>query len=204
MPVYLYQGIISLSLIILLRKSIVLPKYFKEFLISVVLLEIVLANAFSYIFGNNVLIYNILVFTCISYYTYVFASNLKFLNAAKLIIIAYLALVVGDNFIWSNWNNFNNLSYTYGMIYISVLCVMYLYQLLETDFQNYDKDPLFYLSIGILLFYTSSFTILLLNPLLMQMDYSLSKDVYILVKFGNVILSLSYLKIALLNWKTRN
>jgi len=188
----------------LLRQSIVFPKYFKEFLVSVVLLEIVLANAFSYIFGTNVLIYNILVFTCISYYTYVLNRHLEISSAIKFILIAYLSLLVGDNFIWSSWNDFNNLSYTYGMIYISVLCVMYLYQLLDTDFQNYDKDPLFYLSIGILLFYTSSFTILLLNPLLMKWDYSLSKDVYVLVKFGNVILSLFYLKISLLNWKTKN
>lgn len=204
MLVYLYQGIISLSLVILLKKSRVLPTYFKEFLVGVVLLEVVLANTFSYMFNTNVLIYNILVFICISYYTYSFNRKLEISNAIKFILIAYLSLLVGDNFIWSNWNTFNNLSYTYGMIYISVLCIMYLYQLLETNIENYNNDPLFYLSIGILLFYTSSFTILLLNPLLMKWDYSLSKDVYVLVKFGNVILSLSYLKIALLNWKTKN
>ncbi|MBK9271068.1 MAG: hypothetical protein IPM48_05695 [Saprospiraceae bacterium] len=104
----------------------------------------------------------------------------------------------------SGFYKFNHISYTFGMVFIGILAMMYLKHLVDNGAHQFSQSPMFYLSFGILFFYTACFTILLLNPLIMKIDIGLSKEIYVLVKVGNIILSLSYLQIAYLNWKTEN
>ncbi|MBL7819601.1 MAG: hypothetical protein JNL65_03230 [Saprospiraceae bacterium] len=84
---------------------------------------------------------------------------------------------------------------------MSVLCILivkYYYSLLLSEVPvSLFSLPLFWLSIGILLFFTASFPILAYLNIIIDSNSMLTEPLYDLVGIGNIFLSLSYLMVVL-------
>jgi len=90
----------------------------------------------------------------------------------------------------------NNFSYLFGMSVLCVLIIKYYYTLLTSDLTvSLFSLPLFWLSIGILMFFTASFPILAYLNIIIDSNSILTEPLYDLVGIGNIFLSFSYIMV---------
>ncbi|MEO6693179.1 MAG: hypothetical protein ABIO44_12620 [Saprospiraceae bacterium] len=98
----------------------------------------------------------------------------------------------------------NTITYNLGMLFVTIIILNYLKELINKVNTEYLNQPIFYLCIGILLFYSALFPILTFNNQFISLDVNFAKELYSLVELGNVLLSLSYLMAIFVEWRRRN
>lgn len=164
---------ISLYLIVLLLAIIVgfitakksNPSYLKHFplfLLIVFSVEIsgLIVNLMGY---QNVMIYNFSTVFEISFYGYYFSQIVK--NNSKILTIKLQTLVLAsicfiNILFYQGIHNFYTYTYTLGSIYLVILGVVYFRQILTSNTNgNLLLLPSFWITVGIVFFYVSSFTI---------------------------------------------
>ncbi|MEP7197395.1 MAG: hypothetical protein ABI851_12815 [Saprospiraceae bacterium] len=102
------------------------------------------------------------------------------------------------------FSQLNTITYNLGMLFVTIIILNYLKQLIDDVDTNYLNQPIFYLCIGILLFYTTLFPVLAFSNQFLSLDKDFAKVLYALVELGNVLLILSYLMAIFVGWKLRN
>lgn len=178
--------------------------YLTLFLFIVNFTEIFLIMFWIKQFNSNVLIYNIYSIFCVSYYLFVYFDHFKKKSWIKGVITVSLLWFVYA--CWLVYYKFYEMavvttSYNLGMILVICLGLKYFYDLIYVDkYRSILREPLFYFSLGILLFYVSSFPILNFINFFIVDDTAMMTYVKLL-QIGNIFLSLGYLGAAICSKK---
>lgn len=176
-------------------------RYFKLFLGISVFLDAFLGSLFMYFGIQNAWIYNILILIQVPYFLYLFANYFEGQSNYILIkkIIWGIVILSIINFLFIQGpTHVNNFSYLIGMSVLCILIMKYYYSLLLSEAPvSLFSLPLFWLSIGILLFFNASFPMLAYLNIIIDSNSMLTEPLYDLVGIGNIFLSLSYLMVVL-------
>ncbi|MGB5026793.1 MAG: hypothetical protein WBO44_15675 [Saprospiraceae bacterium] len=179
-------------------------KYFELFLGISLILDAFIGSLFIYLEIQNAWIYNILILIQVPYFLYLFLSYFKGSSdyiLFKRIIWGVVILSIINFLFIQGPTHVNNFSYLLGMSVLCILIVKYYYSLLLSEVSvSLFRLPLFWLSIGILLFFTASFPILAYLNIIIDSNSMLTEPLYDLVGIGNIFLSLSYLMVILCPW----
>lgn len=171
------------------------------FIVFVVVAEISLSEINFGSQGNNYQVKNWVSKVCAIYYMYTYFhyfKNKPWMAWYRWVLLGYSVSVIVYNIFLHNNNRLDPTSYNIGFLLIIPMILIYLYDIIYTKpYFNVFKDPYLYLSIGLLVFYTSVFTMLtFLNVLISGANMWFSAYVELL-NVGNCFLSLGYLGVAL-------
>ena len=203
----IYQFILIIALFFAIYrkewKKDSLPFFF-IFLIIVNIVENILGPIAAAYYKSNFFVYNLFIIITVQYYCFLFYSHFKKYSWANKIIYISLFLCLFsllNYFFIQGMHVINTLSYNISMIFVIILILIYFNDLIRNvGDNNLFYKPLFLLSIGILLFYTASFPYLVFLNKIAQLGTGLDRQLYSLVKIGNIFLSLSYIAVLLCPW----
>ncbi|MDB4539277.1 hypothetical protein N9231_02585 [Saprospiraceae bacterium] len=174
--------------------------FFRGFIFIVILFELIINHISAVLFGSNFISFNIFSYLCISYYLMVYIHYFKeekWINWIKYIAVLLFGFAICRFIYCLNNGIVDTLTYAIGLFIVCGLILRYFYHLLYIDtFRPINNDPLFYFSIGILLFFTCSFPILIHINKLVAVDGA-SSAYSNLLQMGNIFLSLAYLAVPL-------
>lgn len=188
---------LACSIIIINIKTINLIPCFPYFIFFSVLIEVFLGPYLAFRFNNNVWLYNLMTIIDNCYYSYLLIVGNSLLKFKKVfyICISFIIILGILNYLYFQGPNIVN-TYTYhlSMFFVSGLIIYYLKSLIEnSEVENLIQLPLFWISIGILFFYASSFPLLIFINQLIASKSKLVIPLYNIVQFANIFLSLSYI-----------
>lgn len=199
MPYYKILCIVSLVYTVFLiwkNKKSAIPYYY-FFIFWVVISETIISPLWKYAFKFNSIFYSIYSFTCVSYFVYVLYLHKTKILRNQYFLFIFLILILAysfELFIEYGKNEVTNYAYLLGLSFVVIIIIKNIYTYLNQDFNHCysDEIPLFIFSAGILVFYFTSFPLLLFFDYLVQ--YNQAYEAYdTLLKTGNFILHLGYL-----------
>ncbi len=193
MNLQVYQYILIAAFIFsIITRHLSEPQYFKYFLFASIIFEIVLGKIAKYYFHTNIVCLNIYVVLCVLFYLFSFNKGVKKQYLYILIIIFCFGVIYDINS--DGIGKILNVGYTIGMILVIVSIFNYLYFLvIKNNYISLIKIPLFWMGVGILLFYCSLFPLILFANRLQAFDFQLSIRLFNIVSIGNIFLALGYL-----------
>ena len=176
-------------------------KYFIIFLLMAFFCELFFTHyAKLYLWPSNYPAFNIYTILVCGGYMYFYLTYFKTKTLFKPILFICSFWLLGAIF-WFFYSFdpmvVNITSYQIGLVISCGLALYYLYKLIFIlPYSNIFKQPLFYLSIGLLLFYSSAFPMLnFIHTLIANKNAtSAFKDI---LQLGNIILVLGYLGTAI-------
>lgn len=204
----IYDFILIITLVVLWHykwKGYKSLPFFFEFILSITILEVIVQVYWKVNFKTNLFIFTFIAMLSIGYYFYVYYDYFKSKKWSKIIRVAILIWVILSLYLYNfdlyNRTNFEPLPYFFGISVVAILIFKYGYNLVFIDeFREITKDPVLYISLGIILFYVSSFThMLFINELLT--GYTLDQKFSDLITYTNIFISLGYLGAALCSKK---
>ncbi len=199
----LYKKILVISCLILLIKffkgSNRYQMYLFLFLLFATTFEIGVLQYFKKIYQNNIDAYNFFAISCIISYIYVYLlyfKNHRFAYILKLVLIGYT--IFSTTLFYLNFGSNQLINYTYllGLTISVALSIMYLKNMISQEGVQFYKESLFYFSIGLIVFFVTSFPLLTLFDLLIKDNYAM-KSYSELLQIGNIFLTLGYLGAAI-------
>lgn len=181
---------------------------FTLFLTFWVLFELVLRPLILSNLGknqSNFWYYNILIIIQVQYFAWVYYQHFlarKFSRNILVISLIITGISILNFFFGQGMHTVNNMTYILGLTFIMFLIGAYFTDILKDERERkITSEPMFWLSIGILLFYASCLPFLIfVNNIVLHSDPAL-KSLYTLVQAGNVFLSLSYIMVSLCTLK---
>jgi hypothetical protein len=199
----LYKYILTLSLFIsfgalILRRRDAMP-YFTLFLFISVVFEFFVETYIEHIYINNFVAYAIFGSFTVSYYLFLYLREIfKDRRTTFLLITLYLVFCTVNLFVIQGFDAFNNISYNLGMMAVVISIFVYFRKILvRLTYFKLASIPLFWLSVGIIMFYSSAFPVLTFTNFLIRLEMNLASAMYDLVQIGNVFLSLSFICVVL-------
>lgn len=192
MDIKIYQYILLLAfmLALWLRKENQVP-YFLFFLAIAVFFELILGKMMIYYYGTNMLTTNLYSIICVYYYLFLFTREISkkwlwILVAAYTVAMIISAYTQGFVVIMS-------IAYNSGMIIVMMTLFRYLHHLIIRDhYKPLHRIPLFWIAMGILVFYSASFPILNFLNRFIAADYAYAGKMIAMLSMGNIFLSLGY------------
>lgn len=180
------------------RKKDSLP-YFTFFLFVSVVFEFFVETWAAHRYKNNYTAYAIFGSSTVSYYLFLYLKEIFHTYKFPFFIIFLYVVFCGINLIYiQGLDTFNNLSYNIGMMAVVIAIFVYFRSiLLRQTYFKLATLPLFWLSLGIILFYSSAFPVLTFTNIMLKIDINLASALYDLVQIGNIFLSLSFICTAL-------
>lgn len=160
--IYVIPNVISLIAAAILYKKLS-PRWMRLFLFF--LLITFLDNLGSYMYAHymqksNHFIENIYLLISFSFYFFLFyksADTLKFKIIIRVFFTIFLLFALLDIFFINGFYYFNTYSSSVGSILIILSCLIYFTQLFTSDeLLNYFRIPMFWISTGLLFFFTGS------------------------------------------------
>ncbi|MBK9726862.1 MAG: hypothetical protein IPO86_01960 [Saprospiraceae bacterium] len=178
--------------------------WFRLFLFILVLVELIVGPYVGKNFGNNTWVYNILIILEVQYFSLMFYFHFRERNYSKKLLLGSFVISAASilNFLYGQgYNTINTISYNFGMCFVLILIVLFFYDLIKFN-EDYllMSIPLFWLSVGILLFYSATFPVLVFLNTIINSELPLVAPLYSLLKIGNIFLSLSYIAVLLCPW----
>ena len=195
----LYEPIIAITFLILVwfvidnRKGLIgLPL----FLSVVTAFELIIKHLYFHRHGSNLLVLNFYSRICVYYYLFIYwyyFRDRKWMRSVEILILLFILSSLLVFFVVMPALTIDYLSYNLGMCMVLTLIGIYLYDVIYSlERVNVFRDPYFYFSFGILIFFTASFPILgFINLLIVDNpNYEIYAD---LLDVGNIFLCLAYL-----------
>ncbi len=183
----------------LLKGRTLSPVFFFAFILYVTFFEVGVLIYLKYSKHNNRDAYNFFAITCIIYYLYVYYHYFKEQNFSKLIkwiLILYSMTSFIHLYIINGKNQITSYLYLIGMSIVAVFCLRYIKEFIIRSNNNIFYDGTFYFSFGIVIFFTTSFPLIVFFDMLITHGDAM-KAYSDLLKAGNIFLSLGYLGAAL-------
>ncbi len=181
--------------------------FFRYYLILATILDAIVGSLLVYFRMNNSWIYNIFILIQVPYFIWLFSQFIMDSGSWKQlhkINLAILIISFCNFFFIQGIHQVNNFSYLLGMSFLTVLIVKFYFIILLSDSTDpIVKMPLFWLSVGILAFYTASFPILAYLNIIIDSQSTLTEPLYDLVGIGNIFLSISYIFVIVCPWMTQ-
>lgn len=171
---------------------------FLSFIIFSVFVEVFLNFYLITKYNSSETMYSIFSFFCPAFYLYVFYrffENKSWADFLKYAIVtwAFFSLVV---LVLSN-KSFEPFPYYTGMVFTVIMTFVYFYQLLYVDsYREVIKEGMFYFSLGLMLFFFTSFTTMVFFDELI-MNENMPRFYLSLLQYGNLFLWFGYLGVLL-------
>ncbi len=192
-----YAIVLSISFLVSLFVKSEL-KYFVVFLGVCCLFEIIVVHWSIARFGSNILAYNLFVLLTVSYYLFVFCRTRKELS---VLLTTYIIGGLINFSLIDIQTEVASKNYAFGLIIVGVLIVREIKSKLESNLiDHFFKDSKFWFGLGILLFLSCSFPILVFTDVLV-VSQSAHKIYGDLLRVGNVLLHLGYLMVLICETK---
>lgn len=174
------------------RQSLPLLLYF---LLFVVVTENGVLYYMAKEYKNNIYGHQWFSSACAAYYLYVYLDHFKKKAWIKYVWygwVIWCVYAIGYNVTYQSDVHLHMMPYNVALFFTAALIFKYLYDIIYIDeYREVRHEPLFYFSLGILLFYVCSFPILVFYN-----DLILGPKIFFyqrLIQVGNVFLSLGYL-----------
>lgn len=178
---------------LILRRRDTMP-YFTLFLFMSVVFEFFVETYIEQKYKNNYVAYAIFGSFTVSYYLFLYLREIFKGRRTILLITLYLVFCAINLFIIQGYYTFNNISYNLGMMVVVISIFVYFRKILvRRTYFKLASIPLFWLSVGIIMFYSSAFPVLTFTNFLIRLEMNLASAMYDLVQIGNVFLSLSFI-----------
>lgn len=179
---------------LILRRRDTMP-YFTLFLFISVVFEFYVEVYIEHIYRNNYVAYAIFGSFTVAYYLFLYLREIyKDRRIIFILISFYLIFCLVNLFVIQGFDAFNNISYNLGMMAVVISIFVYFRKILvRRTYFKLASVPLFWLSIGILMFYSSAFPVLTFTNFLIRLEMNLANALFELVQIGNVFLSLSFI-----------
>ncbi|HUS01451.1 MAG TPA: hypothetical protein VMY77_06980 [Chitinophagaceae bacterium] len=160
--IYVIPNIISLITVIILYKKLQ-PRWLQLFLYFFLLTFLESVGGYTYAYfmkQSNHFIENIYLVISFSFYFFLFYKTLE-TKKYKIIVMAFLTVFLLcaflDLFFINGFYFFNTYSSSVGSILIILSCLIYFSHLFTSDrLLNYFRTPMFWISTGLLFFFTGS------------------------------------------------
>ncbi|HEV8287289.1 MAG TPA: hypothetical protein VGQ09_23435 [Chitinophagaceae bacterium] len=201
-----YQYIIIIAAIIGMVRFQCLHPYYIKWLVLLLILTIIaeLFPAFKIIRfrGSNHWWFNI--FTVIEFlaYSYIFSraiTNPKTITIIRWSIPGYFVIAIANIFFIQGFHKFHTISYRIGAIMIVVWCYLYFRQLLQSEQEIVlFKNPMFWISTGLLFFYLGFFVYMSAFDLIVYKKIGYNKELWRGISYSLNTLLYSCFLIALL------
>lgn len=199
----LYKYILALSFFISLgvfiwKRKDTLP-YFTLFLFISVVFEFFVETYIETKYKYNYVAYAVFGSFSVSYYFYLYMREIfQDRRISVTLISVYLLFCVINLYFIQGFDTFNNISYNAGMMAVVISIFVYFRKVLvKQPYFKLASLPLFWLSLGIIMFYSSAFPILTFINFLIELEMDLASALYDLVQIGNIFLSLSFICVVL-------
>jgi hypothetical protein len=192
MEIKVYQYILLLAFVsaIWLRKKNNVV-FLMPFLGLAVFFELVLGKLMKYYYDNNMITTNIFSIICVIFYLFLFTKEFRRKWFWAMASIYMFSLMV-SSFV-QGFMAIMSIAYNTGMILVMLAVFSYLYDLIMREqYKPLHQIPLFWMAIGILLFYSSSFPILNFLNRFIAADYDFALRMIDMLSIGNIFLSLGY------------
>lgn len=192
MEVKIYQCVLLLAFItgLWLRKENQVP-YLLSFLAVAVFFELVLGKMMKYYYDTNILSTNLYSIICVYYYLFLFTREIS-KKWLWILVAGYTAAMMISAFT-QGFVVIMSIAYNSGMIIVMGAIFKYLYDLIIRDhYKPLHQIPLFWMALGILIFYSASFPILNFLNRFIAADYDYAGKMIDMLSIGNIFLSLGY------------
>src|SRR5687768_5666711 len=186
MKLHIYQLILALAFIIsLLNYKHNSLKHLPLFLGIAIFFELILGKYLKYYFHSNIISSNLYVIICVTYYIYLFTIEKK--RYFLYIFISLYTISVFVSLYIQGFNNIMTIAYNSGMGLVVLALFNYLYSLVITKaYLPLARQPIFWMSIGILFFYSSLFPLLIFANKFLAIDISFTRKLFKIISFGNI------------------
>jgi hypothetical protein len=145
---------------------------FPFFLFFIVLVEVAGRYISAVLYQKNLWLYNISTTFEFVFYAYIFGHQLRepaFKKAVFSFMIVYPVIVLLNLLFIQGINEFHSYTMVLGSIFMIIFCCRYFYELLQSPLEGHLlRDPMFWISTGILFFYLGDFSYNLLFNLLQK------------------------------------
>lgn len=188
--IYQYILLLALMLALWLRKENQVP-YFLSFLAIAVFFELVLGKMMIYYYGTNMLTTNLYSIICVYYYLFLFTREIS-KKWLWILVTAYTVAMIISAYT-QGFVVIMSIAYNSGMIIVMMTLFRYLHHLIIRDhYKPLHRIPLFWIAMGILVFYSASFPILNFLNRFIAADYAYAGKMIAMLSMGNIFLSLGY------------
>jgi hypothetical protein len=194
---YHYIGLLTLILAsyFYLTRKVTFPLIIPFLFINCVV-EIILVYYYSVKIRNSLVVYNYFNIIVILYYFYIYYNYFKPKSWSKYITYAAMFWSFYVIYIFTFENVFNKFHYhyLYGLLVIVILIFILLKNILESnEIIEIKKLPIFYFSLGILLFFFCALPLLVFSNTLLTGSLNNYKLLSQLIEYANIFLNLGYL-----------
>jgi hypothetical protein len=196
---YLYilaAAILSGSLL-LTRLQPPMVKWFVPFLALTLIIELT-GLITSRMNLRNLWMFNL--FTCLEFlfYSYFYSRiliNPKWVRVIRICMVVYPILFLVNIFWIEGFLKFHTITYRIGSVMVVTWCYLYFRQLMRAPgYQSIFRDPVFWISTGLLFFYTGFFFYMSAGYILLYVPLSISRIVWNAISDTlNTLLYTSYL-----------
>jgi len=197
-----YQFILLGALLLSLRLRPQSPKRFNLFLAAFVLLEAASKFIKEVMGANNLPFQNIAALGSVASFLYVFlhAARPEWIRPA----LGLYAITIGISLFTQSPFDMMSAAYIPGMLMTMGAICYYLYHLVvKSEYTPLARIPQFWMAVGILLFFSCAFPMLVFGNALTAADRPLASQLWPLVSYGNVFLALGFLAVSLCQLNTR-
>ena len=204
MDIQVYQYILLLTFTgaLLLRRWNTIP-YYIPFLTIAVFFELVLGKILKYYYGGNLISSNIFVILCVIYYLYLYTHDFRPRWFWIMSAIYFVAIIISA--VTQGFNTIMSFSYNTGMFLVLGAVFKYLHDLVIIDsYKPLYRMPLFWIAIGIIIFYSSLFPLLSFFNRFLALDYDFTLRLMSILSIGNIFLSLGYFGAVICQWNTKS
>lgn len=186
--------LVSLLLDFLVDRKI---SVYTSLLTNVLILETIFGYLLAKYFGNNIVIYNLLIISIIAHYFWIFAKE----KARVKLILSWLFLFLSVSFIFGFETRVYTELFIIGLLLMSYIIISYFFnEIFVVHISFLWSKPKTYLGLGIILFFTCSFPLLLFYHSITKLGGAYLVF-YNLLMIGNIVLSTSYLITSIMRWK---
>lgn len=141
---------------------------------------------------DNAPIYNIYIIVNFAYLIFLLRSFLRNERIKRIFswsIFTFVVIALINIFFIQGFYSFNTYTFIIGSIIMVICCIYYFYQRMKfPDSQSLLRDPTFWLSTGLLFFYTCSLPIFGLNNFVANIPLYIYNSFYLINQLLNIIL----------------
>jgi len=147
-------------------------RLFPFFLLFIVLVELIGRYIHAVLLQENAWLYNVSTTIEFLFYAYIFESQLRdatFKKSTVRFMLFYPLLVLLNLLFVQGFRHFHTYTMVVGSIFMVIFCGLYFYELLLNPLEGeLRRDPMFWISTGILFFYLGDLSYNLLFTLLQK------------------------------------
>ena len=197
-----YQYVLVAGIVTAIATQPKAPPRFTLFLFAFVLLEAVGKGVKEILDVTNLPIMNVSALGSVAYYLYVFLQPVR--PSWIRPTLGIYAITIAISLLTQGLSEIMSAAYIPGMLITLGAILMYLHHLIvKSNYVPLKRIPLFWMAVGVMIFFCSVFPMLVFGNALSAVDRPLASRLWSLVSYGNIFLALGFLAVSLCQLNTR-